>query len=90
METQPRVQIPDLDLSDSLEPGEARLLNGNPTDEELAAVVATLAALFADGVALDRPRDTVVRHSPWQLAQRTLRGGGGTGDPFGGRYPAKP
>ena len=85
-----QVKIPDLDLSDSLEPGEARLLNGNPTEDELAAVAATLAALFADGVKVDRPRDSVVRLSPWQQSQRGLRGGGGTGDPFGGRYRARP
>ena len=88
MVQQPRIQIPDLDLSDSLEPGEARLLNGNPSDEELAAVAATLAALFADGVAVDRPRDVVVRLSPWQLSQRGLRGG--SGDPFGSRYRSRP
>ncbi|WP_311478101.1 acyl-CoA carboxylase epsilon subunit [uncultured Gulosibacter sp.] len=82
----PKIAIPDLDLSDSLSPGEARLLRGNPTDDELAAVAATLAVLFADGVQVDRPRDAVVKLTPWQLSQRALRGGGGSGDPFGGRY----
>lgn len=83
---QPKVEIPDLDLSDSLSPGDARLVNGCPTDDELAAVSATLAVLFADGVKIDRPRDAVVKLSPWELSQRALQGGGGTGDPFGGRY----
>lgn len=82
----PNVAIPDLDLSDSLSPGEAQLLRGNPTDDELAAVAATLAVLFADGVQIDRPRDAVVKLTPWELSRRALRGGGGSGDPFGGRY----
>lgn len=86
MGKQPKVSIPDLDLSDSLEPGEARIVCGNPTDEELAAVAATLGVLFASGVAADRPRDQVKRLSPWQQTQRPLRGGSTPNDPLFGRY----
>ncbi|RRJ86798.1 hypothetical protein EG850_07190 [Gulosibacter macacae] len=83
---QPRVAVPDLDITDSLEPGDARLLAGKPTEDELAAVTAVLAVLFEAGVGLDRPRDEVVRLSPWERSQRHLQGGGGAGDPFGGRF----
>lgn len=83
---QPRVSVPDLDLTDSLTPGDARLLAGSPTDDEFAAVTAVLAVLFEEGVSLDRPRDAVVHLSPWERSQRHLQGGGGVDDAWGGRY----
>lgn len=86
MVNQPRVDIPDLDVTDSLEPGEAAIVRGNPTEEELGAVVATLAALFDGGVSADRPRDIPARLSPWARSQRYLQGGMHSGDPLFGRY----
>ncbi|SJM48023.1 acyl-CoA carboxylase subunit epsilon [Gulosibacter sp. 10] len=86
MVKQPRIAIPDLDLSDSLEPGEAALVRGNPSAEELAAVSATLAVLFAEGVAVDRPRDVPERLDPWERSQRFLQGGMSASDPLFGRF----
>ncbi|MGO1544659.1 MAG: acyl-CoA carboxylase subunit epsilon [Gulosibacter sp.] len=82
----PKVNIPDLDITDSLEPGNAALVRGNPTEEELGAVAATLAVLFEGGVAADRPRDIPERLSPWTRSQRYLQGGMRAGDPLFGRY----
>lgn len=82
----PKVRIPDLDLTDSLEPGDARLVRGNPTDDELAAVAATLGVLFESGVRADRPRDRVTSLSPWQQAQRPIRGGSTTNELLFGRF----
>ncbi|MDJ1371331.1 acyl-CoA carboxylase subunit epsilon [Gulosibacter molinativorax] len=83
---QPRVSIPDLDVSDSLTPGDAALVRGNPTDEEIGAVAATLAALFEGGVSADRPRDRAPKLSPWARSQRYMQGGMMPGDPLFGRY----
>lgn len=75
MTAQPSIRIPDMDGSDSLQPGTARLVRGNPTDEELAAIAGTLAVLFEAGVQVDRPRDRASDLTPWQRTQRALRGG---------------
>lgn len=83
---QPKVNIPDLDVTDSLDPGHAALVRGNPTEEELGAVVATLAVLFEEGVSADRPRDIPESLSPWARSQRHLQGGMSYGDPLFGRY----
>lgn len=83
---QPRVRIPDLDLTDSLEPGDARIVSGSPSDDEIAAIAATLGLLFEGGVAADKPRDRIARLSPWQQTQRPLRGGSAPNDPLFGRY----
>ncbi|KAB1644755.1 acyl-CoA carboxylase subunit epsilon [Gulosibacter chungangensis] len=83
---QPRINIPDLDITDSLEPGDAALVRGNPTEEELGAVAATLAVLFEEGVSADRPRDMREKLSPWARSQRFLQGGMRSGDPLFGRY----
>ncbi|MFD2757913.1 acyl-CoA carboxylase subunit epsilon [Gulosibacter faecalis] len=72
---QPKVSIPDIRLTDSLTPGDARLLRGNPTAEELAAIAGTLAVMFDEGTQVDRPRDRRERLTPWQRTQRSTRGG---------------
>lgn len=63
------------------DPDVARVVRGNPSDDELAAVVAVLASVFEAGSQADRPRDLALRRSGWERSQRTLRGA--TGDPFG-------
>lgn len=75
MPKQPKVRIPDIDLTDNLTPGDARLLRGNPTEDELAAIAGTLGVMFAEGVAVDRPRDRQPRLTPWAQTQRSTRGG---------------
>ncbi|WP_282851814.1 acyl-CoA carboxylase subunit epsilon [Gulosibacter sediminis] len=75
MSKQPKVRIPDIDLTDSLTPGDARLLRGNPTEDELAAIAGTLGVMFAAGVSVDRPRDRPARLTPWERTQRATRGG---------------
>lgn len=86
MVDQPKIRIPDLDLSDSLEPGDGHIVSGNPSTDEIAAIAATLGMLFNEGVAVDRPRDRVKRLSPWQTTQRPLRGGSSPNDPLFGRF----
>lgn len=60
------------------------VLRGNPSDEELAAVTAVLAAVFASGRVADRPRDMAPKRSAWRASQRAPRGQ--AGDPFATRF----
>lgn|GEM_PF-3562264 len=50
------------------------VMRGNPSDEELAAVSAVLAALVEASAHVDRPRDIVPTHTRWNRTQRPLRG----------------
>lgn len=79
-----RVRVPG--LADTIVPGQARLISGEPTPEEAAAMTAVMAMLFAEGAVVDRPRDSVPRLSPWQRTQRHLQGGTSAGDPIWGSF----
>ncbi|KAB1648450.1 acyl-CoA carboxylase epsilon subunit [Pseudoclavibacter endophyticus] len=68
-------------LPDEFDPTVARVVAGNPTDEELGAVVAVLAAVFDAGRQADRPRDIPARRSGWERSRRAMRGAPGN-DPF--------
>ena len=70
---------------DDFDPTVARVVRGNPTDEELAAVMAVIAAVFDAGSTADRPRDLARRRTGWQRTQRALRGDS-PGDQFGMRF----
>lgn len=56
------------------------VVRGDPSDEELAAVVAVLTAVFESGRAADRPRDIAERNAAWARTQRSMRNL--PGDPF--------
>lgn len=49
-----------------------RVLSGNPSPEELAAVTAVLAAAIEEATALGKPAKERGQ-SAWQLAQRPIR-----------------
>ena len=72
--------------TDEIDHGAPRILRGNPTAEEIAAVSAVLAALVEAGLTADRPRDVPRPASAWTRSQRFLQGGGSASDPFGGRF----
>lgn len=59
---------------DDFDPASARVVRGNPSDEELAAVVAVIAAVFDAGSTADRPLDRPSHRSAWERSQRTMRG----------------
>ncbi|CAG7844778.1 hypothetical protein USB125703_01025 [Pseudoclavibacter triregionum] len=61
-------------------PSSGRVVSGNPSDEELAAIVAVLRGILDSGSTADRPRDLMRPASRWERSQRMLRGG--AGDPF--------
>jgi len=49
------------------------VLRGNPTDEELAALIAVVGEAYANEAA-DAVADESTRRSVWELSTRTLRG----------------
>ncbi len=56
-----------------VDPGAVRVLSGNPTDEELAAVIAVLSAVAASAPAPAAHPVTPPRLSGWARSQRALR-----------------
>ncbi len=52
---------------------DVRVLRGNPTPEELAAVAAVVAAVLEEEAAADEIAGRE-RRTAWDLAQRPLRG----------------
>lgn len=66
---------------EDFDPTVARVVRGNPTDDELGGVVAVLAAVFDAGSHADRPRDLPPRRSGWARSQRNMRGRSAL-DPF--------
>lgn len=71
------VYFPDADATeaDDRDPDILRVVGGNPTEEEIAAVAAVMAAVFDAGIHADRPRDLPRYRSKWELSQRVMRGG---------------
>jgi hypothetical protein len=55
------------------EPVAFRVVRGNPTPEELAAVTAVLSAAVEE-LADDNARVSVTETSAWSRSQRSLRG----------------
>jgi hypothetical protein len=54
------------------DPDPARVLRGNPTDLEIAAVTAVLSAM-ADELAAERGAPSTVARSAWDRSRRNLR-----------------
>lgn len=59
--------------SDALAVDAVRVTSGNPTDEELAAVIAVLSAVAASAPAPSAHPATPPRLSGWARSQRALR-----------------
>jgi hypothetical protein len=66
------------------EGADIRVIGGDPTPEELAAVTAVLTTAL-DAVAGERRRQAQASQSAWQRSQRAIRGPlrGGTWSTFG-------
>ncbi len=56
-----------------VDPRAVRVLSGNPSDEELAAVIAVLSAVAASAPAPAAHPVTPPRLSGWARSQRALR-----------------
>ncbi|WP_168626408.1 acyl-CoA carboxylase subunit epsilon [Cryobacterium sp. BB307] len=57
-------------MTDATEGPDIRLVRGNPTPEELAAVTAVLTAIAGE---LEGRQAPPVKRSPWENSQRPIR-----------------